>query len=215
MRGEGVSRVDEVSSDPREGKGGGGASGGAVPASDPFAAASIVRLGVEQAAAYRALLLEAYEAHPEAFRSTVAERAELPLAWWERRLADPAAPDDGVFGALVAGRLVGVVGLSFERREKCRHQGRLFGIYLQREARGRGLGHRLVEAALAAARARPGTRVVQLTVSERNGSAQRLYADCGFVPFGVEPLAIRVGDQFLAKVHMACEIRASPAGHNG
>ncbi len=205
MSGDGGSRVGEVSSEAR---------GSAVPASEPFAAASVVRLGIEQAAAYRALLLEAYAAHPEAFTSTVAEREELPLAWWERRLADPAAPDDGVFGAFVGGRLVGVVGLSFERREKCRHQGRLFGIYLQREARGRGLGHRLVETALAAARARPGTRVVRLTVSERNGSAQRLYADCGFLPFGVEPLAIRVGDRFLAKVHMACDLQATPARHD-
>lgn len=188
---------------------------GEMPSSDLLAAASVVRLGVEQAGAYRALMLEAYEVHPEAFSSTVAERAELPLTWWERRLADPAAPDDGVFGALVAGRLVGVVGLSFERREKSRHKGRLFGIYLQREARGRGLGHRLVETALAAARARPGTLIVQLTVSARNASAQRLYAHCGFVPFGVEPLAVRVGDQFLAKVHMACNLRASPAGHLG
>ncbi|MBS0426345.1 MAG: GNAT family N-acetyltransferase, partial [Proteobacteria bacterium] len=43
------------------------------------------RLAPADAPAYRALMLDAYARHPEAFTSTVAEREPLPLAWWEAR----------------------------------------------------------------------------------------------------------------------------------
>jgi hypothetical protein len=46
----------------------------------------IRRLVPDDAQAYRALMLEAYERHPDAFTSTATERAALPLSWWEARL---------------------------------------------------------------------------------------------------------------------------------
>ena len=49
---------------------------------------SVQRLGVEYAAAYRELMLEAYECHPDAFMSSTGERAALPLSWWQKRLDD-------------------------------------------------------------------------------------------------------------------------------
>lgn len=58
------------------------------------------------------------------------------------------------------------------------HIGRL-GIGLRPEARGRGLGRRLMEAALAQAWARGLTRV-ELTVREDNPRARALYEQLGF-----------------------------------
>lgn len=40
-------------------------------------------LQASDALAYRALMLEAYGAYPQAFTSSVAERAAMPLSWWE------------------------------------------------------------------------------------------------------------------------------------
>ncbi len=68
--------------------------------------------------------------------------------------------------------------------------------------RRHGVGCGLVEAVLEEARSTPGLRVVQLTVTESNAPAIRLYRSCGFQPFGTEPLALRVGDGFVGKVHM-------------
>lgn len=51
-------------------------------------------------------------------------------------------------------------------------------------------------------------RLVQLTVTEGNDAAQKLYEDCGFRRFGVEPLAIAVGPEMFAKVHMWCDLGA-------
>jgi ribosomal protein S18 acetylase RimI-like enzyme len=165
------------------------------------------RLGPADAATYRTLMLEAYERHPEAFTSSVAERASLPLSWWEARVNADANAHEMVLGAYKGSRLSGVAGLSFESREKARHKAHLFGMYVPSNLRGGGVGKSLVLAVLEHARKRPGVRLVQLTVTQGNAPAQALYERCGFVPFGVEPFAVALGADFVSKVHMWCDLR--------
>jgi len=162
----------------------------------------IERLSPCHAGQYRALMLEAYAAHPEAFTSTAAEREKLPFSWWEARLSSDPDASRLVLGAFSDGQLAGVVGLSFEKREKVRHKATLFGMYVRPQWRSRGVGRQLIESALAQARRRPGIKVVQLTVTETNTPAVALYESCGFVRFGVEPLAVAVGPGYVAKLHM-------------
>lgn len=172
--------------------------GSAAPAST-----TPVRLTPAHAPAYRALMLDAYDRHPDAFTSSAAERAGLPLSWWEARLAPGDRPGELVFGAFAGGgTLAGVAGLSFDGREKARHKALLFGMYVPVAHRQAGLGGALVRAVLAAAQARPGVRLAQLTVTDGNEAARALYARHGFVPFGLEPLAVAVEDGFVSKVHM-------------
>jgi GNAT superfamily N-acetyltransferase len=106
----------------------------------------------------------------------------------------------------VDGTLVGVVGLSFEHREKARHKATLFGMYVQTSYRGRGLGGQLVDEVLTCAKSRAGVLLVQLTVTEGNRCAQTLYEQKGFVQFGLEPFAVAVGTGFVAKAHMWCQL---------
>jgi len=160
------------------------------------------RLVPAQAAEYRALMLEAYEAHPDAFTSSVAERAALPLDWWLARLSQREPSSEVVFGAFDDERLAGTAGLSFESREKARHKAHLFGMYVPLRCRGHGFGRTLVQAALAYARSRDHVRIVQLTVTQGNVTAESLYRRCGFVDFGIEPYAVAVGGNYVAKVHM-------------
>jgi ribosomal protein S18 acetylase RimI-like enzyme len=160
------------------------------------------RLQPDHASAYRALMLQAFAEHPEAFTSSAAERSALPLAWWEHRLQPDALAPELVLGAFHGDLLVGAVGVAFEQREKARHKATLFGMVVSGPQQGQGLGRSLVLAALAAARQRPGLRQIQLTVSEGNRAALQLYQRCGFVPFGLEPDAVAVGDHFVAKVHL-------------
>lgn len=165
-------------------------------------AMDLIRLNPQHAKAYRGLMLEAYERHPDAFTSSVQERAALPLSWWEARLSEAAEPSEIVFGSFVNGELVGVAGLSFEHREKAKHKATLFGMYMRDSCRGMGLGGQLVNAALSCARSRAGVLLVQLTVTESNLAALALYQRNGFVQFGLEPYAVAVGTGFVAKVHM-------------
>ena len=165
----------------------------------------VSRLSPHHAPEYRALMLEAYAAHPDAFTSSVAERAALPLSWWEKRLWDAPDSSQAVFG-LFDGQLAGAVGLSSDTREKANHKATLFGMYIRTAFRGQGHGHLLVKAALDHARTRPRLTVVQLTVTEGNLGAETLYAKHGFVRFGLEPYAVAVGSQYVSKVHMWCDL---------
>jgi adenylate cyclase class IV/ribosomal protein S18 acetylase RimI-like enzyme len=166
---------------------------------------SVRRLAPADASAHRALMLDAFARHPDAFTSTAAERAALPLAWWEARLAPGS--HEALFGAFAGDGLAGSVGLSFERRARTRHKALLFGMYVAPGHRLRGLGARLLDTALAHARATPGVELVQLTVSERNLAALELYRSRGFVEWGFEPRAVSLGDGHVAKRHLWCDLR--------
>ena len=166
---------------------------------------TIRRLVPSDVAAYRALMIEAYDRHPDAFTSSASERAALPLSWWQARLAADDASAETVFGAFDDDRLVGVAGLAFEKRAKVRHKATLFGMYVLPVARGRGAGEALVRAALAFARSR-GIKIVQLTVTQGNAAAESLYRRCGFDAFGLEPYAVAIGDEYASKVHMWCDV---------
>jgi RimJ/RimL family protein N-acetyltransferase len=171
------------------------------------------RLTVADAAAYRAVMLDAYVTHPSAFTSTVGERQGLPLGWWEKRLGAEVDAPSVVYGAFDdEGVLVGAAGLSFGDRERERHKSTLFGMSVMASARRAGFGRRLVQAVLDHARAHDGLRLVQLTVTEGNAAAQTLYERCGFQVFGIEPLAMAFDGALLAKVHMWCDLGGTGRG---
>jgi ribosomal protein S18 acetylase RimI-like enzyme len=150
---------------------------------------------------YRALMLHAYEVAADGFTSTAAERGAEPESWWVRRIADPASLST-VWGAFDGDELVGAVNVEFASKSRLRHKAHIVGMFVLAHARGAGVGKQLLDAALAAARARLGVKVVTLTVTEGNVPAIRLYESCGFRPFGVEPMAIDTPSGFKSKVHM-------------
>ena len=159
---------------------------------------SIRLLTPQDAPDYCALRLRALMDHPEAFTSSAEEEADRPLSWSETRLrADASKPHE----------LVGMVCLQGRYRPKERHNATVVGMFVAPEAGGRGVGLALMHDLLARARALPGLTQLDLTVTEGNDTAQRLYARCGFKVFGVLPRAIRVGGRYYAKVHMVLALR--------
>jgi ribosomal protein S18 acetylase RimI-like enzyme len=163
---------------------------------------NIERLQPNHAPAYRALMLDAYGRHPDAFTSSVDERASLPLSWWESRLEVTPEAAEVVFGVIDGGAITGVVGLGFNTRQKAQHKVSLFGMYVPASHQNQGIGQALISAALAHAVNRPHALLVQLTVSEHNDAARRLYELNGFVSFGLEPCAVATDAGFISKVHM-------------
>lgn len=147
-------------------------------------------------------MLEAYTLHPEAFTSSTEERAALPLSWWESRLDEADNASEVVLGITDGTAILGVVGLGFNTRQKARHKISLFGMYVPKAQQKKGFGQVLMAAALNYASSRPHALVMQLTVSEHNTSARRLYEHNGFASFGVEPFAVATDAGFISKVHM-------------
>jgi RimJ/RimL family protein N-acetyltransferase len=162
---------------------------------------NVERLVASDVPRYRALMLHAYAAAPDAFTSTPEERFAEPDSWWLKRIADPSG-QSLAFGAFHEGQLVGTVTVEFAVKPKVRHKAKLIGMFVSESSRGLGAGAKLVQAALAAARARPEVQVVTLTVTEGNASAVTLYERCGFRQFGVEPMALATPEGYKSKVHM-------------
>jgi GNAT superfamily N-acetyltransferase len=118
-----------------------------------------------------------------------------------QRLVDPKGLSVAL-GAFHEDRLVGTATVEFSERSKTRHKAHLIGMFVEASCRGLGTGHQLVEAALAAARARAEVNLVTLTVTEGNEAAIALYTRCGFRAFGTEPMAIATPTGYKAKIHM-------------
>lgn len=166
----------------------------------------VAALGEADAPAYRELMLEAYVQAADAFTSTAEERQAEPLSWWVQRIAAPSGMSQS-FGAFLEQRLAGAVALEYAAKPKTRHAALVIGMYVRPQARGQGAGAALMQAAIAAARARPGLTVLRLTVTEGNHAAIRLYESVGFEAWGVEPLAILTPSGHRGKVHMVMPLR--------
>jgi ribosomal protein S18 acetylase RimI-like enzyme len=76
-------------------------------------------------------------------------------------------------------------------------------MYVIPEARGQGVGKKLMEAVLEEADAMLGVEQVLLTVTSHNDAAKRLYVSTGFKVWGREPRALRLPDgRYVDEEHM-------------
>ena len=99
------------------------------------------------------------------------------------------------------GAVVGWCDIARPTLEGFRHSGRL-GMGLLPHVRGRGLGRRLAEATIEAARAR-GVERIELEVFAHNTRAIRLYEKLGFVHEGLRPRARKLDGRYDDNVLMA------------
>lgn len=159
-------------------------------------------LGQHDAPAFRRVRLEALRSHPEAFTASYEDEALLSQAQFAERLA---APGQTRFGAFAGDEMVALVGLHLRPGLKELHKASLFSMYVAAEHRRSGLAQQLVTAVIEAARD-AGALVLQLFVTVGNAPAQRLYRQMGFVPFGIERRAIRVGGAFYDEELMALDL---------
>jgi RimJ/RimL family protein N-acetyltransferase len=145
------------------------------------------RLTPADAAALRALRIEAFTRHPREFRSTPEEEAVQPLTDLEAQLAR-----DHFLGLFDGERLVGVAGLVIEPRAKLAHKAGIKGVFVRESYRGQGGAERLLRALLAEADGK--VEAVHLNASVGNDPAVRLYGRLGFEVWATEPRALKLPD---------------------
>lgn len=141
-------------------------------------ATSVRPLAPDDAPAYRALRLAGIAELPAAFCTTHAAESGLPLAKIAQRLH--ATSHQIIFGAFNEEQLIAIAGLRREPIAVVHDKASLWGVYVAPQARGRGAGRQLVQAAIDHACAIPELARVRLAVAQDNHAALSLYLGCGF-----------------------------------
>lgn len=102
--------------------------------------------------------------------------------WRKARQVDEdiAANPDGVFVAEEEGKVVGYISTRIDREAG---KGRIPNLAVDKAARGRGIGRRLIEHALDYFR-REGMAFAMIETMMNNPVGQHLYPSCGFVEAG-------------------------------
>jgi ribosomal protein S18 acetylase RimI-like enzyme len=159
----------------------------------------------EDAAAFQALRLRGLQECPEAFASSYEEEVGTLPAEIERRLKPE--PDSAIVGAFRDGQLVGLTGVQRESMAKLAHKAFIWGVYVAPEARGHGVGSRVVSHALNYASETLGVRQVNLGVNTKNTAAVALYSKLGFVQYGLEREFLLVAGVLHDEYQMVCYVR--------
>jgi ribosomal protein S18 acetylase RimI-like enzyme len=149
---------------------------------------------------YWNLRLEALECEPDAFGSSVEEHHALSMEEVTRRISPDA--NNFVVGAFEGERLVGTVGFFRGKNLKERHKGHIWGVYVTRGARGKGMARKMMRELLDRAAPIEEIEQIVLSVATNQRAAIRLYRSFGFEPFGLEKRALKVGEQYIDEEHM-------------
>jgi len=160
----------------------------------------IRRLTPADAIAFQRLRLAALKDTPSAFACSYEEEKDLAACTVAGRLAEKAGC--GSLGAFEGETLVGIVALGRESLRKLAHKAWIGGLYVQPQARGKGLARALLAEALSLARSVPQVKQVHLCVNAGNASAIHLYESVGFQAFGREPGALCVDGVLHDEIHM-------------
>ena len=148
------------------------------------------------AEAFWNIRLRALRDDPESFGSTFEEFLERGIAGVAQGLRKRSTElDDVTFGAFDR-TIVGIAGFRREQETKRHHKAVIWGMYVPREARGRGIGKALLQAAIAHAKTLPELEQINLSVVLTSKEARKLFISLGFEPYGLEKQALKLQNKY-------------------
>ena len=116
--------------------------------------------------------------------------------------------DSFTLGAYSENELAGIV--SFARdgidREKLRHKGILFRMYVSRDFRGKGIAKLLIEKLIERVKLISDIEQINLTVISNNANAKTLYEKFGFETYGSEQNAIKWKNKYFTEDQMKLKL---------
>jgi ribosomal protein S18 acetylase RimI-like enzyme len=147
--------------------------------------------------AFQKIRRERLEVEPRAFAESLAEHDSTPAEALARRL-ESSSPDNFVIGAFApGGHLVGMMGFARNPREKSRHKGLIWGVYVQPTWRNQGVARAMMVDLIGRVKGNAAVEKIILTVAADQTAAKRLYASLGFEVFGQEKHALKVDGRYV------------------
>jgi ribosomal protein S18 acetylase RimI-like enzyme len=164
------------------------------------------KLTEADAAEFQQLRLRALRDDPEAFSASYEESHTVPLARVAQRLREESTTGDNCILGAFETSLVGMVGFMREPGLKEQHKGFIWGMYVQPDRRGQGIGKALLAQVIAHAEHVTGLVQVHLSVVTTQEAARHLYRSLGFEVYGLEPRALKVRGQYLDEEYMVLRL---------
>lgn len=162
-------------------------------------------LGDKDAQAFRDIRIRALKEYPQAY-PLLAEEVERESLEEIAALLRQPMERGFVLGVFDPG-LIGVAGLQRKPEVKRRHQAWIWGMYVAPEAAGRGVGRAVLKRVIDTARLLSDVEQIHLALVSGNTAARSLYLSVGFEPYGVQPRAIKIGDDYLDEEFMMLRLR--------
>ncbi|WP_419880768.1 N-acetyltransferase family protein [Peribacillus sp. B-H-3] len=156
-------------------------------------------LNQSDAEEYKKIRLEALKDSPEAFSSSYEEEKSNSIEHYQNRIESYEAM---IFGAYENGELTGIVSLVKESKIKLRHRANIYGMYVSKEKRKKGLGRELMKKTISKAKELKDIEQIHLSVTKKNEPAKRLYESLGFEVFGIDKNALKIGEAYFDEDHM-------------
>ncbi|MBV9230802.1 MAG: GNAT family N-acetyltransferase [Chloroflexi bacterium] len=162
------------------------------------------------AEAFWTIRLQALRDDPESFGASYEEILERGIAGVVQGLRKrDSAPDNVTFGAFEGTTLVGIAGFRREAEVKRRHKGVIWGMYVPRELREKGIGKALLQAAIAYAKTLPGLEQINLSVVLTSTQARQLFLSLGFQTYGLERHALKLHEHYFDQELMTLRLTES------
>lgn len=155
----------------------------------------IDRLPPDRWKEFKKLRLESLRNDPRAFLSSYEEEADFDENVWRNRSRD-------VVFALVADRPVGMITFLRRNRKKNDHVADIFGVYVGKGYRGKGIGDKLVRKAIESLKKNKGVSKIVLSVMAEQEPAVNLYLKYGFKVVGILEDELRIDGNFYDELVM-------------
>jgi len=172
-------------------------------------AVPIRRLTEHHADAFFRLRLEGLDSEPEAFTESAEEFRQAGREHAARNLAK-SDNNNFVMGAFVGSELAGLAGFYRHKHAKTAHNGTIWGVYVSKEHRKKGLGRALLAEILHQAESSSGIEQIFLRVGSTNSAAKRLYQSIGFQTCGSEPRVLKIRGKYVDEETMVRPRAANP-----
>ena len=151
---------------------------------------------------YKMFLATGLQSDEESILITSNDMSNAPFPTKDRK-------DSFTLGAYVGNVLAGIVSFARdgEDREKLRHKGLMFTMYVSKEFRGRGVAGKLLEELIKRVKAVSDIEQINLIVIATNSKAKQLYEKFGFEKFGTEHNSIKWKNKYFDEDQMALRLK--------
>lgn len=148
---------------------------------------------------------EAFFNEPESFGSDYMTFSSSPLLSKEHFFNQVLNyPFSFVLGAFTTNEhsLIGIAGCTCQSSVKRRHKGILWGLYINPLFRNQGIAKNLTSLVLQTAKNDTRCEQLLITVSPPGSPANNFYEKLGFIPYGIEYQALKIGVEYIDEILM-------------